>query len=76
MNSAVSAQHCTLGAWAFTRLVGVQHADALADGRFVISVSVASKERQRVAANLLNEHGSADVHFVPRYTITAPMRAD
>jgi hypothetical protein len=52
------------------------YADALADGRFLISVSASSKERQRVSANVLREHGGEDVHFFSRYTITVPMRAD
>ena len=52
------------------------YAAALADGRFLISVSAPSEERQRVAANILREHGGEDVHFFSRYTITSPPRAD
>jgi len=52
------------------------YADALADGRFLISVLAPSEERQRAAAQLLRAHGGEDVHFFSRYTITSPQRAD
>jgi hypothetical protein len=52
------------------------YADALADGRFLLSVAAASEERQRIAAQLLRDHGGEDVHFYSRYTITSPRRAD
>jgi hypothetical protein len=53
-----------------------RYADALADGRFLVAVLAPSKDRQRVAAQLLREHGGEDVHFYSRYTITSPPRAD
>ncbi len=52
------------------------YADALADGRFLVSVSAPSETRQRVAAQLLREHGGEDVRFFSRYTIKSPERAD
>ena len=52
------------------------YADALAEGRFVISVIAPSEERQRTAAQLLRAHGGEDVRFFSRYTITTPQRAD
>lgn len=52
------------------------YADALAEGRFVVSVLAPSEERQRLAAKLLREHGGGNVHFYSRYTITSPSRAD
>lgn len=52
------------------------YADALADGRFLISVLAPSEDRQRIAAQLLRAHGGADVRFFSRYTITSPQRAD
>lgn len=52
------------------------YADALAEGRFVVSVVAPSEERQRAAARLLREHGGEDVRFFSRYTITTPQRAD
>jgi hypothetical protein len=52
------------------------YANALADGRFLISVSAPSETRQRIAAQLLREHGGEDVRFFSRYTIKSPERAD
>ena len=52
------------------------YADALADGRFVVSVLAPSEDRQRIAAQLLRAHGGEDVRYFSRYTITSPQRAD
>lgn len=52
------------------------YADALDDGRFVISLAVSSEERKAVAAKLLRDHGGADVRYFSRFTITTPLRAD
>lgn len=52
------------------------YADALADGRFLISVLAPTEERQRIAAELLRTHGGEDIHFFSRFTISTPQRAD
>lgn len=52
------------------------YADALADGRFLVAVAAPTEERQRIASQVLTEHGGEDVRFFSRYTITSPLRAD
>ena len=46
-----------------------RYAEALADGRILVSVEAPTDERKEVAAELLREHGGKFVNFLGRYTI-------
>jgi hypothetical protein len=52
------------------------YADAIGEGRFLVSVSTPTDERQQLAARLLREHGGQSVRYFGRYTIQTPRRAD
>jgi hypothetical protein len=53
-----------------------EYADAIGEGRFLVSVSTPTEERRQVAARLLREHGGSSVRYFGRYTIQTPRRAD
>jgi hypothetical protein len=53
-----------------------KYADAIDEGRFLVSVLTPTEERQQLAARLLREHGGSSVRYFGRYTIQTPRRED